>query len=75
METANLVLYLAMVLVFVVVLLAIPRMMVADGESLAALHRQLIIHRHLHAHARVRSIHSQRPDQHQHAAPPMKHAA
>jgi hypothetical protein len=50
-------------------------MMVADQESLAALHRQLIIHRHVHAHAGVRSIHSQRHDQYQHAAPPMKHAA
>ena len=75
METANLVLYLAMVLVFVVVLLAIPRLMVADQESLAALHRQLIIHHPLQAHARVRSIHSQRHDQHRHAAPPLKHAA
>ena len=73
MVTADLVLELAVVLLIFVLILAIPRMLVADRESLAALHRQQVIHRHAQPHARVRSIH-----QHgwqQHAAPPMRHAA
>ena len=67
MEMADLLLYLAIVLVLVV-FLAIPRMMVANQESVAALYRQQVIHHHVHAHAHVRSIHSQREDQHQRAA-------
>ncbi len=79
MITADLVLELAVVLLIFVVILAIPRVLVADRESLAALrreqHREQAIHRRLHAHPRVRSIHAHRHDEHRHAAPPVKHAA
>jgi hypothetical protein len=57
MVTADLVLELAVVLLIFVVILAIPRLLVADRESLAALHRQQVIRQHARPHARVRSVH------------------
>lgn len=69
---ADVVLYLAVVLVIVIVLLAIPRARVADEETLAALHRQQAAHHQHHA----QSLHMQPHGGQGHAQPPdVPHAA
>ena len=70
---ADLVLELAMVLVIVVVLRAIPRMRAADQETLAALHRRQAAHHQ----QTVRPIDAhQLPDEQRHAKQaPERHAA
>ena len=76
MVTADMVLLSAVVLVVVVALLAIPRMMRADEETLAALHRQQAMHQHLPTHSQVEAIHALPHDEHRHAEPRhVKHAA
>lgn len=70
MVTGDLVLELAAVLVIFVVALALPRMLAADRQSLAALHRQQGLRRHVQSPGRVQSIHA-----HPHGASPMRHPA
>jgi hypothetical protein len=73
---ADVVLYSAVVLVVVVVLLALPRTMLAGQETLGALHRQRVVNHYSHAHAPVRRIRGQPGNERQRHEPrPMKHAA
>lgn len=68
---ADVILYLAVFLVIVIVLMAIPRARVANEETLAALHRQQEAHRQqLQAH----DTHSEHAPEQQHR-PHIPHAA
>jgi len=69
---ADVVLYVAVILVIVIVLMAIPRTRVANEETLAALHRQQTAHRPQHA----RALHGPTHDAPGHTPPPdVSHAA